>query len=203
MRNFKEILTGLRMVQPKNEPGLCNVVKWDQSSQKSSHALNNAEESKNDPIRQPLRVFPVVCVHWLEWHISRVNEPDEIDQQFSTTQESQDSGQKCGNGDSKVCLGVASLLFQFLQLIYLVGWKRGVEASRVIVHERAKKLRTRHDHKSRANSKCSSSSMHFQSFSRIVIVTINPSLSSRTMKVPCGATGQTTSATKINSCIPR
>ena len=86
----------LRMVQPQNESRLRQIVKGNQTGQKSRHALHNADGSKDNPVRQPLCIFPIIGIHRLEGHVSRVDESNQIYNQLSSSKQCQKSRKEKG-----------------------------------------------------------------------------------------------------------
>ena len=104
----------LRMVQPKDETGLCQVVKGDQTSQEPSHTLDNAKGGKHDPVRQPLCIFSIVGIHRLEGHVRGVNKANQIHNQLGASEQGQKSSKEECSKTEKESFGLASLFFKLL-----------------------------------------------------------------------------------------
>jgi len=109
---------GRRMVHPNNHTNLDPSVKGNHRDQKTHKIFNDREERKDNPVCQPLCDILVSRVHRFEWHVRRVNESQQIDNQFSSSNHGQQNCEQGRSSKEKGGLRVSSLFFDFLQSLW-------------------------------------------------------------------------------------
>ena len=74
------------MVQPNEESYFQKEVKGNKLCQERKDTFKDTDEWKDNPVRQPLRVFQFVCrINGFKGHVGGINEGHEICEQFGST----------------------------------------------------------------------------------------------------------------------
>lgn len=107
------------MIQPDEESNFQKEIKGDKISQESKDTFNDTDEGKNDPIRQPLRVFQFVCrINGFERHVRWVNKGHEVCEQFGSSHGEYEGKYEHDSHKKETSLGVTRLCFQLFHLFY-------------------------------------------------------------------------------------
>ena len=106
----------LGVVKPNEESTLDVKVKWNKGSQNKRSLLNNREERKHDPIREPLCVVGRIHrVNSFEGHVCGVEETNEIGNELGPTDNPNGDGKDGREEDKENCFWDLKLVFEFLQ----------------------------------------------------------------------------------------
>jgi hypothetical protein len=109
---------GLRMPQVHGRGNLEPKVKGDHANEKARETFNNFKKGKDNPIGQPFHVGIITTgFKGLEGHVGRIDESSQVDKEFSTRKQGQHEREHQTNCAKEIRLGVASLVFQCLELI--------------------------------------------------------------------------------------
>jgi hypothetical protein len=113
---FRAVRTGVP--HPNDNHDFDPEIKGDQVDKDGKNRFKDIQKGKDHPIREPLGVVLGGAVHGLETHVSRVEESNQINNQFSTTHQRQKGKEEHAKGDEKVRFRITRLRFQLLEAFF-------------------------------------------------------------------------------------
>ncbi len=106
-----------RSVHPHNDSHFDPKIKGNGRDYHTQQILDNGQERKDDPIRQPLCIIVTAGIHRFEGHVRGIDESQQIDQEFDTSQQPQGTQRSDGTRDKKVDFVISRLVFQILEFV--------------------------------------------------------------------------------------
>ena len=108
----------LGMIKPHEESTLDNVIERNPAHHKRSDALRDGKTRKDNPISQPLSIIGgITRIDSFEWHVSGVDECENIGEEFGSTNGHDEWCDEWDNGEEEVGLFLPSLLLEVTETV--------------------------------------------------------------------------------------